>query len=75
MELTNEQRAELLRLAAKRNLKGYSALIQEAVDAYLAHQAGNERAVQTALSLEGTFAGEAGEKFEDRIRSIRRNWR
>lgn len=36
IELTDEQRAALLALAARRGLRGYSSLVQEALAAYLA---------------------------------------
>lgn len=36
--LTDEQRAKLIELAAQRGHKGYSKLVQDAVDAYLAEQ-------------------------------------
>ena len=75
VELTDEQRAELLSLAAKRGIKGFSQLVQEAVDEYLRNQGGNERAVNAALILEGCLAGVAAEEFEKRVQSLRESWR
>jgi Arc/MetJ family transcription regulator len=75
VELTDEQRAELLSLAAKRGLKGFSQLVQEAVDEYLRRQGGKEQAVGAALSLEGFLAGPGAEEFEKRVRSFRELWR
>jgi metal-responsive CopG/Arc/MetJ family transcriptional regulator len=75
VELTDEQRAELLRLAAKKGIKGFSQLVQEAVDEYLRHQRANEEAVSAALFLEGCLAGRVAEAFEKRVHSLRELWR
>jgi metal-responsive CopG/Arc/MetJ family transcriptional regulator len=75
IELTDEQRAELLRLAAKRHMKGFSQIIQEAVDEYLQHQGGKAEAINAALSLEGCLDSKAADKFEERVRSLRELWR
>ena len=38
VEITAEQRAQLLKLAARRGEKGFSGLVREALETYLAHQ-------------------------------------
>ena len=75
IELTDEQRAELLKLAAKKGLKGFSPLVQEALDEYLKRQGGREDAVAMALKLKGSLRGKAAEDFEDRVKSLRELWR
>jgi len=75
IELRDEQRAELLRLAARRGRKGFSELIQEAVDAYLKQQGGREEAMRAALTLEGAFKGSAANRFEERVKAVRESWR
>ena len=75
IELTDDQRSELMRIAAKRGHKGFSGIVQEAVDAYLRQQGEREGAIRTALSLEGTFKGRPAEEFEERVKSIRASWR
>ena len=42
VEITSAQRARLLALAARRGDKGFSRLVQEALDAYLGAVAGEE---------------------------------
>jgi hypothetical protein len=75
IELTDEQRSELLRLAAKRHLKGFSQIVQEAVNEYLLHQGGKAEAIDAALSLEGWLDSKAADRFEERALSLRESWR
>ena len=75
IDLTDEQRAELLRLAAKRGVKGFSSIVQEALDEYLRRQGGKKQAVATALSLRGCLKGKAVDEFKERVESLREFWR
>ena len=75
VELTDDQRAELLRLAARRGIKGFSQIVQEAVDEYLQHEGGKDQAIAAALSLQGSLVGESADRFEERVRSLRELWR
>jgi hypothetical protein len=75
IELTDEQRAELLKLAAQRGVKGFSLLVQEALDEYLWRQAGKEQAIANALSLRGSLTGKSAESFKERVESVRELWR
>ncbi|MGK5084431.1 ribbon-helix-helix protein, CopG family [Bdellovibrionota bacterium FG-1] len=75
IELTKEQRAELLRLAAKRGLKGFSYIIQEALDEYLKQESQKLELIGAALGLKGAFQGKAAEEFEERTQELRSHWR
>jgi len=75
IDLTSEQRAELLRIAAKRSMKGFSSLVQEALDEYLRRQGGKEQAIKTALTLRGSLKGKSADEFETRVTSLRELWR
>lgn len=75
IELTDEQRAKLLELAAQRGLKGFSPLIREAVDRYLAEQAGRLERVRAAQAVLGTFDDGAVESLEGAMRETRDSWR
>ena len=76
IELTEDQRAKLLALAAKRRLRGYSVLIQEAVERYLtelptrrAMRAG-ARAATAARKIRGTFSESQAEEMLCRIEEL-----
>jgi len=75
IELTEEQRSELLRLAAKRGLKGFSPLVQEALDEYLQSEAKKLHLIEAALEVKGSFQGKSGEDFLERTENIRSSWR
>lgn len=75
IELTSKQRARLLEIAATRGLKGFSSLVQEAVDLYLKEQAGRGERVRAALSAFGTFGDEAAEGLREAMHRSRESWR
>lgn len=75
VELTEDQRAELLKLAAKRGMKGFSQLVQEAIDSFLDAQATRQSQISEALSLKGSLKGKGSDEFEERTKAIRENWR
>lgn len=75
IELTDEQRAKLLELAAQRGLKGFSPLIREAVDRYLAEQAGRLERVRAAQAVLGTFDDDGADSLEQAMRETRSSWR
>ena len=75
IELTDEQRAKLLELAAQRGIKGFSPLIREAVDRYLAEQAGRLERVKAAQAVLGSFGEEATRSLEEAMRESRSTWR
>jgi hypothetical protein len=72
VEIPEEQRAALAALAARRGLRGYSTLVQEAIDLYLDEKEGDR--LQTALALRGTLTGEQAEELERRIERAWRTW-
>lgn len=71
LELTDPQRAELLRLAAARGLKGFSTLVQEAVDLYLAEQRRQADLARAALALEGTLRAEDADELRRATTALR----
>ncbi len=75
VELTETQRGELLRIAAQRGIKGFSQIVQEAIDTYLERQGSRASLIEAALQMKGAFTDSAGEEFEARTKSIRENWR
>lgn len=72
VELPKEKIARLRSLAVRRGLRGYSALINEAVDLYL-RQVEDRAGVDEILALAGAWRDEAAE-VEERIREFWRRW-
>ena len=75
MEITDEQRAQLLDLAARRGEKGFSGIVRDAIDHYLSNVGGRQEAIQRALASRGRLGGAAGEELDAAVREIRKGWR
>lgn len=75
VELRNDQRARLLELAARRGEKGFSAVIQEAVDHYLREVDVRDRAVEDAVEALGSFHEDEAAALRERVADARSRWR
>jgi len=75
VDIPDEHRARLLELAARRGEKGFSRIVQEALDAYLASVGAQEDARGRALALQGTLSDEDAEAMLATSRSLRGHWR
>ena len=64
VEISEFQRVALTALAAERGLRGFSPLVQEAIDAYL--ERGRRQSLDTLLALRGVLSEETGDLL-DRI--------
>lgn len=81
IELTDDHRAKLLALAARRRLRGFSALIREALERYLEEaqdggrtQAG-AKATRSAHKIRGSVSETEAERMRRRINDLWRRWR
>lgn len=75
IELSNEKRARLLAIAARRGLRGYSQIINEALDLYLAREEEKRSAaLSEVLSLRGTLTDAEAREVEARIAEAWRKW-
>lgn len=72
VEITDEQHLALTALAAKRGVRGFSVLVREAIDHYLADQRGED--LEAVLALRGVLSAEEGEAFEQRIAEAWATW-
>ena len=75
IELSNETRAKLLELAAKRGEKGFSCIVQEALDQYFQREAERARKVRKALQTFGSLTEEEADDLEAEVRKLRETWR
>lgn len=74
IEISEEHRAQLLKLAARRGEKGFSNLVQEALDGYLGAQSRADDKRRRALMLRGALGREAGRR-RARAAALRESWR
>ena len=75
VELSNDHRSSLHALAARRGLRGYSKLIQEAVDLYIQEMTAKEGGAKDLLQMRGTWNKEEARKFQKKLKGIRNNWK
>jgi metal-responsive CopG/Arc/MetJ family transcriptional regulator len=75
IELTNDHRSSLHSLAARRGLRGYSKLIQEAVDLYIQEMTAKEGNAKVLLKMRGTWNKQDAKSFCKKLKEIRKNWK
>ena len=75
IEISDEQRAKLVEMAARRGEKGFSRLVQEALDRYLADEGGRKARVEAALALGGSLSDKAADALEESVNEVRSAWR
>lgn len=75
IEISDEQRAKLLETAAKRGEKGFSSIVEKALEEYFEAEAGRADTIQGALAAIGSLDGEETEMLRDDIRKLRGSWR
>ncbi len=74
ISIPDDLRARLLRLAGKRGKKGYSDIVCEALEEYLAKEEDREKLIDRALKLEGILTSEEAENTEKRIKELWDRW-
>jgi predicted DNA-binding protein len=75
VEINDEHRAKLLQLAARRGDKGFSRIIAEAIERYLAELESSEAARRKALSLCGSLSRREADRLRADSAKIRQSWR
>lgn len=73
IEITNEHRAALLDLAARRGTKGFSAVVGEAIDLYL--RRGAQGGGRSVSELRGSLGGGAARSLRRGVAAARERWR
>jgi len=75
IELPDELRAKLLAMAARRGEKGFSVLVEEAVERYLDEDERRRELVRLARTSIGGLSDEEGEELRESVRKARSVWR
>lgn len=71
IELSDAVRARLLAITARRGIKGFSGLVQEAVESYLADLDSENERVRRAVLLKGAFRENDADNMRFVIHSLR----
>lgn len=75
IELSDEYRARLLDLAARRGQKGFSSIVEEALGKYFEREDQRRKAVDRALAALGSLSPEEADRLEKEVEGLRRSWR
>ncbi|MGD8362208.1 MAG: hypothetical protein PVJ04_12345 [Gemmatimonadota bacterium] len=75
IEISDEHRARLLELAARRGEKGFSVLVTEALEKYLEDVDAQEDRVRDALAVLGSLDEDAASHLEAVAKDLRGSWR
>lgn len=75
IEISDPTRAKLLELAARRGEKGFSSIVQEALDEYFQTEAARRARTERALATLGSLGTADAEHLEAEVRELRRTWR
>jgi hypothetical protein len=73
VEIRDDQRLALLQLAHERGIRGFSDIVQEAIDFYLAEHAEDD--LRAALALRGSITDDQAAQMERRIAEAWATWR
>ena len=74
IEISDRHRSILLSLAAQRGLRGYSEIIQEAIDLYLAAQVKETDLKEKVLAMQGSWQKEEAEQTRSSLLELREKW-
>ena len=71
IELSDDHRSMLHFLAARRKLRGYSKLIEEAIDFYIKEKIGKKDGFKHLLKMKGSWSQEEAKRIKKKLRNIR----
>ncbi len=74
IELPDNHRAKLHSIAARRGWRGYSRVIQEAVEAYLRSEDEAEAARRVLLNRHGSWSAEQATAARKTVAEVRAGW-
>jgi metal-responsive CopG/Arc/MetJ family transcriptional regulator len=75
IEIDDEHRAKLLEIAARRGLKGFSQIVAEAIDSYLAAEHNLDKRREEVRQLQGSLSPKEAEDLRRRVAKIHKHWR
>ena len=74
IEISDKHRRILLSFAAQKGLRGYSQIIQEALDHYIAHHVQINAKMNNTLKMKGCWKSEDAQETRARLAELRENW-
>ncbi|HKK27511.1 MAG TPA: ribbon-helix-helix protein, CopG family [Gemmatimonadota bacterium] len=75
VEIPDEIRARLLELAARRGERGFSGIVEEALERYLAEEERRRERAEAARAVLGSLEEEDADALLASVRRLRDRWR
>ena len=75
VEISNAVRAKLLSLAAKRGMKGFSAIVEDALEQYLRRDEAQAELLKKARAAKGSLDDAEVQHMRKTVSALRRKWR
>ena len=74
IELSDRHRGILHALSSERGLRGYSKIIEEAIDFYITEKALKDKTAQELIKLKGSWSVKEGERIKAKLKEVRKDW-
>jgi hypothetical protein len=75
IEISDRHRSVLVALAAQRGLRGYSEIIEEALDKYIAEQVRDPEIKEKVLAMRGSWQRDEIERTRSSLVELREQWK
>lgn len=75
VKIPDEIRARLLEMAARRGERGFSGLVEEALERFLAEEERRRERAEAARAVLGRLNDEEAEALDQTVRALRSTWR
>ena len=75
IDLPDRLRAAVMAVAARKGYRGYSRVVVEALEFYLAEKEAKESGLGELLALRGSWSKDEAKEVRERIEAARANWR
>ena len=75
IEISDKHRGILLSLAAQKGLRGYSSIIQEALDFYIDRETRSAKTKREVLEMKGSWGKKETEEVKHKLAELRKNWK
>ena len=75
VDIKPEHRSALLAIAARRGQKGFSQVLEDAIENYLAGETEREERHKKFVSLAGSITEEEADELQREVARIRASWR
>ena len=75
IEISDRHRSVLVAMAAQRGLRGYSEIIEEALEKYIAEQVRDPDTKERVLAMRGSWQRDEIEQTRSRLVELREQWK